>query len=274
MRFGIVIPGHEPYHTSEYLRTVAEAADKHELDVVLIWDHYNLPWSNSTIDAWIALSYMASITEKTLLGTCVTPIPFRPPPQLAKIIASLDNLSGGRIILGVGAGWHKPEFDGYSRWHGDSERVSMTLEAINLITKLWKEDKVTFKGKYYQTHSTILEPKPVQKPYPQMWWGTTGKKMLKAAAKYGTGWIPTTITPSHYKILRKQINELLEKHHRREFTYAYADFETRGVERELADIIEKFRDAGCHLYAMTWRFTTNESPRMMKWFIDVVSSFR
>ena len=274
MRFGVVVPGHEPYHTPEYLRTVAEAADKHGIDVALIWDHYNLPWSNSTVDAWVALSYMASITENILLGTCVTPIPFRPPAQLAKIVSSLDNLSGGRVVLGVGAGWHRPEFEGYSRWRGDSERVSMTLEAVNLMTRLWTEGKVTFKGKYYQTRSTVLEPKPVQKPYPQMWWGTTGKRMLNAAARYGTGWIPTTITPSHYKRLRRQLNHLLENHHRKEFTYAYADFETRKNERELSETIEEFKDAGCQLYAMTWRFTAGESRERIRWFSDIVSSFR
>ena len=274
MRLGVVLPGHEPYHTAEYLRSVAEAADRETIDIILIWDHYNLPWSNSTVDAWVALSYMASLTSRVRLGTCVTPIPFRHPAQLAKVVASLDNLSGGRVVLGVGAGWHRPEFEGYSRWSGDSERVSMTLEAVDLMTKLWAKGRLTFNGRYYQTRDTVLEPLPIQKPYPQMWWGTTGRRMMNAAARYGTGWIPTTITPASYKSLRKHLEGLLAKHGRREFIYAYADFETKSNEKELRKTIERFMESGCQLYAMTWRFKSHENKERMRWFSDIASSFK
>ena len=140
--------------------------------------------SNNTIDAWTLLSFIAANTTKIKLGTCVTPIPFRPPQILAKIVSSLDNISNGRIILGIGAGWHKPEFDGYSEWNNNKIRFEKTVEGIEIMKKLWTEDQVSFSGKYYKIEEAVLEPKPIQKPYPELWFGTTGDKMLKLMAKY------------------------------------------------------------------------------------------
>src|SRR5579872_5959389 len=151
-------------------------------------DHYM--WGedrggNSTLETWIVLTYLAAKTENIRLGTVVTPIPFRPPGMLAKELSTLDILSKGRVVLGVGAGWSQTEFMGYSKWDDARVRVEKTAEGLELILKLWtSKEKVDFKGKYYEAIEAVLDPKPVQKPYPALLFGGVGKKMLRMAGKY------------------------------------------------------------------------------------------
>jgi len=141
---------------------------------------------SSTLDSWIALSYLAAKTKRIRLGTLVTPIPLRPPAILAKMVATLDVLSNGRVILGVGAGWSRSEFEGYSQWNNSRERVERTEEGVQLIMKLWTEGSVDFDGKYYRCNGAVLEPKTVQSPYPPLLFGAlgAGQKMLKLAGRY------------------------------------------------------------------------------------------
>jgi len=276
MKFGIIIPNQSPYIDRVLLREVAAAAEEAGFDILLIWDHYNFPGDNRTLDAWLALTYVAAYTEKIRLGTCVTPIPFRHPAQLAKIVSSLDILSGGRAVLGVGAGWYKPEFNGYWRWYPDSERVLRTIEGVRLILRLWTESSVNFDGKYYHVENTILEPKPIQKPHPPMWWGTTGRRMLKAAAEMGDGWIPTMVSPSTYERLKEELEKLLHKHGRGEnFTYAYAEYSTHDEIKAYLKEVEAYEKAGCSLYVATWRFPRREAAKKIKEFEkEIISNFK
>jgi len=99
--------------------------------------------NNSTLETWVTLSYLAGKTEQIRLGTLVTPIPFRPPGILAKMLSTLDILSKGRVVLGVGAGWSQPEFEGYSEWDEPKIRVDKTKEGLELMIKLWTQDEVT-----------------------------------------------------------------------------------------------------------------------------------
>jgi len=114
----------------------------------------------------------------------VTPIPFRPPGVLAKMLSTLDILSNGRVVLGVGAGWSQVEFDGYSVWDEPRVRVDKTEEGLELMIRLWTEDEVNFKGKHYEAKGAVLEPKPVQKPYPQLLFGGRGDRMLRLAGRH------------------------------------------------------------------------------------------
>ena len=139
---------------------------------------------DSTVDSWTALSYLGAKTKKIKLGTMVTPIPFRPPAILAKMVTTVDVLTNGRAVLGVGAGWSQTEFEGYSHWDDPKTRVSKTEEGLKLILQMWKEPVVDFKGKYYHAKGAILEPKPVQKPHPPLLFGGVGRKMLEMAGRY------------------------------------------------------------------------------------------
>lgn len=182
-------------------------ADRLGFDGAVMPDHYmwgEMKWhkrpdSNATLETWVMLSYLAAKTEQIRLGTLVTPIPFRPPSVLAKMVATLDVLSKGRVVLGVGAGWSQVEFEGYSEWNEPKVRVDKTKEGLELMIKLWTQDKVTSDGKYYSAKAAILEPKPIQKPYPQLLFGGRGDRMLKLAGRYADiCYVPQFQSPESY----------------------------------------------------------------------------
>ncbi|MHA1954732.1 MAG: LLM class flavin-dependent oxidoreductase [Candidatus Heimdallarchaeaceae archaeon] len=169
-------------------------ADELGFEGALMPDHYmwgtmggrmTRPDRFVTVDTWIALTYLAALTENIKLGTLVTPIPFRPPGIMAKMVSTLDVLSNGRVIFGVGAGWAQEEFDGYSEWNSPKVRVDKTEEGIELMTRLWTEDEVDFDGDYYKAIKAVIDPKTVQKPYPPLLFGGSGNRMLSLAGKYG-----------------------------------------------------------------------------------------
>jgi alkanesulfonate monooxygenase SsuD/methylene tetrahydromethanopterin reductase-like flavin-dependent oxidoreductase (luciferase family) len=255
---------------------LAITAEESEFTSFLVWDHYLMPQSTETMDAFMLLSSIAHSTELLKLGTCVTPLPFRPPAQLAKIVATLDQISNGRVILGVGAGWHRAEFDAYSQWAGSTERVAKTKEALQLILKLWREKKVSFKGKYYSEIGAILEPKPVQKPNPQLWFGTTGSRMLKLAVKFGDGWIPTMLSPKEYGEVRKAIAQnLLGERPGARFTWALQDLNPEESAARFIKKIESYASAGCQHYAIAWTYNRGAMIERLKWFSrEVIPSFR
>ena len=151
-------------------------ADKQGLDGALMPDHYmwgqeighSMKKPYHTLETWTTLSYLAGKTEKIHLGTLITPLPFRHPGILAKRLSTLDVLSGGRVILGSGAGWSKVEFMGYSEWLDTKSRVDKTIEALSIIKRLWTEDSISHYSKYYHIKDAVLEPKPLQKPHPKI----------------------------------------------------------------------------------------------------------
>ncbi len=175
------------------IEKAVKEADKLGFDGALMPDHYmwgQTEWmrrsdANSTLETWIALSYLAGKTEQIKLGTLVTPIPFRPPSLMAKMVSTLDVISNGRVIFGVGAGWSQVEFEGYSEWNEPRVRVDKTEEGIKLMIMLWTQNEVSFKGQFYQAKKAVLDPKPVQQPYPQLLFGGRKHRMLRLAGKYG-----------------------------------------------------------------------------------------
>ncbi|MFH2111061.1 MAG: LLM class flavin-dependent oxidoreductase [Candidatus Bathyarchaeota archaeon] len=192
MKFYLTGLGNLYENLDEIKRSVIEA-DKLGFDGALMPDHYM--WGSeightmkdpySTMETWTTLTYLAGKTDRISLGTLVTPLPFRHPGVLAKRLATLDILSGGRVVLGVGAGWSRVEFDGYSRWLETGPRVDATVEALEVMRRLWTEPEVSFKGEYYEVKGAVLDPKPLQKPYPRLLFGSQGRRMLQLTGRYG-----------------------------------------------------------------------------------------
>ena len=181
------------YANVETITGAVIEADRLGFHGALMPDHYiwgemrghRMPNAYSTLETWVTLTYLAGKTENISLGTLVTPLPFRPPAMLAKMLSTLDILSGGRVILGVGAGWSRDEFQAYSTWGGDKYRVDKTIEGLKLMVELWTQDVVDFKGRFYEAKSAVLDPKPVQKPYPRLLFGSQGDRMLRLTGRYG-----------------------------------------------------------------------------------------
>ncbi len=231
-----IVAGGNDYSEWESVKREAEEADKRGFWGYLISDHYMTPGysGSSTLDAWTALTYLAVKTKSIRLGTLVTPIPFRPPSLLAKVVSTLDLVSSGRSLLGVGAGWSRPEFDGYSKWSSAKTRVDRTDEGVRLILRLWQDHKVNFEGRYYKAKGAVLEPKPVQKPHPPLLFGGEGPRMLRMAGKYADiCHIPDWTKPNPWEAREKVLGEA--RRHRRERKLSFAG----GSSRLLAPRYEK-----------------------------------
>jgi alkanesulfonate monooxygenase SsuD/methylene tetrahydromethanopterin reductase-like flavin-dependent oxidoreductase (luciferase family) len=223
-----IVAGGNGYSEWESVQKEAQEADERGFWGYLISDHYMTPGyaGSSTLDAWTALTYLAGRTRSIRLGTLVTPIPFRPPGLLAKVVSTLDLVSSGRSLLGVGAGWSKQEFDGYGKWSSAKTRVDMTEEGVQLILRLWQDKKVNFKGRYYKAREAVLEPKPVQKPHPPLLFGGEGPGMLRMAGKYADiCHVPDWTKPSPWQAREKVLGEA--RRHRREKKLSFAGGSSR-----------------------------------------------
>ena len=263
----LIYPVKKGYLDKDLISEVGKAAEQAGFYAFLSWDHYMLPDGPETLDAWSILGYLAGQTDTIKLGTVVTPIPFRPPAQLAKIVASVDHLSGGRTILGVGAGWHQPEFDGFSNWGTPGQRVTRTSEALELITRLWTGEKVSFEGKAYNSDGAIISPVPTQKPFPPMWFGVRGPRMLDLAAQYADAWIPTNISPELYedglKKLREKRSELGIN---TSLKGALQNFDVYTESEPCVATINSYAASGCEYYGSIWSYPPDEMVSRIKWF--------
>lgn len=282
MRFGIAFSNMQRrlVERLSLLTDIVMKAEKLDYDSFLTMDHYMLPWGNETFETWVYLSYLAGKVSNIRLGTCVTPIPFRPPSLLAKTISTLDLVSKGRVTVGVGLGWYPDEFEAYSSWNPNPVRFEKTKEALELMVKLWREDEVNFEGKYYRVKNAVLQPKPAQKPHPPLWFGGTGKKILKLAAEMGNGWIPVGPRWAPVYTTVDEYRECVEKikrHRKRSgengnFTFACLIAPHESF-KEFVREIEDYRKAGMD-YLVLGIPRVRDGLELVKRFKDeIVSSF-
>ncbi len=155
-------------------------------DSLSFYDHLYLLDSEDQfcLEAWSLLSALALNTKKVKLLSLVTNDLFLHPGILAKIAATVDNLSRGRLIFGIGAGWYKKEAIDFGYSFPDAKtRIEMLGESIQVISKLWAKDKTTFKGRYYTLEKAESLPKPFQKPHPPILIGGKGRKLLHFGSK-------------------------------------------------------------------------------------------
>lgn len=197
MQFGIVLPVTATYASWDNFLTLVKEAERLGYDSVWLSDHFISPSGRSYgLETWTVLSALVSATSKIKLGTYVLCNQFRHPSLLAKMASTLDNISQGRLELGIGAGWLKDEHMAFGfHWDRHPARVERLKETIIIMKKLWTENHVSFKGKHFQLRNATLEPKPFQKPHPPLWIGGNSEPIRKVAAEIGDGWIPVLPTP-------------------------------------------------------------------------------
>jgi len=144
----------------------------------------------------VGMSYIAAKTSRIRLVAAVLVVPHRQAVLAAKMLATLDVLSGGRLVVGVGAGWLKKEFDAVVTTPFE-ERGKVTDEYIDAFRVLWTEAKPKFAGKYVKFDEIVLEPKPVQKPHPPIWVGGESPPAVRRAARVGDAWYPLGSNNQH-----------------------------------------------------------------------------
>ena len=207
MTFGCTIPTRGPLASPENIRTLALGAERLGFDHLWVSDHVVIPNQVSSpypysptgaspfqtdqpyCEALSTLSYLAGCTHRIKLGTHVLILPYRDPVVTAKMVATLDYMSGGRVILGTGVGWMEEEFKalGLDTFH---RRGAVSNEQIRIFKELWTQDDPQFSGHYYQFSDISFSPKPVQKPHPPIWIGGHSRSAIVRAAKLGDGWMP------------------------------------------------------------------------------------
>jgi probable F420-dependent oxidoreductase len=180
------------------LRQLALVADDGGFETFWVEDHSRLPaeeirasegqtGQDEPLDAWSTLSYLAAVTTRVRLATEVTPLTIRHPSHLAKTVATVATLSGGRVVFGAGTGWHKPEYLSHGiPFEKRDERFAKSLEAIEIMRRLWTEPSVDFAGEYYALTDARLAPSPGPIP---VWWGGFSDHLLNAVVRFGEGWI-------------------------------------------------------------------------------------
>jgi F420-dependent oxidoreductase-like protein len=176
MRYSLMLEGQEGVTWAQWL-AIAQACERLGFEGLFTSDHYlsvvtTEPGSN---DAWTLLGALAASTERLRLGTMVSPVTFRTPSVLAKAATTVDRISGGRVDLGIGAGWWEEEH----RTHGfpfpaTGERMRMLEEQLEIVHGLWSEDVFSFDGRHYEIERCRFVPKPVQRPHPPIIVGGKG----------------------------------------------------------------------------------------------------
>jgi probable F420-dependent oxidoreductase len=175
----------------------AAKAEALGFDAVFVNDHIIVdssaraaPWTN-VYDPLVAMSFIAAHTHRIGVGVSVLIMPYRNPVATAKSLATLDRMSGGRLTVGVGAGWNEPEFAALGVPF--NERGARTNEYLRLWQACWAPGKVSFAGKFFSFADMHVNPKPVQQPQPPIWIGGASDAALRRAARFAAVWQPTPL---------------------------------------------------------------------------------
>jgi probable F420-dependent oxidoreductase len=164
------------------------------------------PYYAHAMDPFVALAAAAAATSAIKLGTGICLVPERHPLHTAKEIATLDQISGGRFLFGIGAGWLKEETEIFGA--NFPRRWSVTREAVLAMKELWTKDEAEFHGDFIDFPPVMSYPKPVQKPHPPILLGGAAKNVLQRVVAYGDGWMPTRMSPERIQEHRNRLNEL------------------------------------------------------------------
>jgi probable F420-dependent oxidoreductase len=192
MEFGICIPHYgKPLHIPRILDTVRRAEDL-GFDSVWVTDHILVPqtldiiYRDHMLEPLALLNYVAAITTRVKIGTSVLILPYRNPIVVAKMLATTDHLSAGRLIFGAAVGWMEPEFAALAAPF--AERGAFSDECLRLLKLLWTHEKVSYDGRYFRFQEMQASPRPLQQPHPPIWVGGNSPRARRRVAELGDGW--------------------------------------------------------------------------------------
>jgi probable F420-dependent oxidoreductase len=172
-----------------YIRDLGIKAEKLDYDSLWASDHAIYPESlgpQNIYEPLTTLAALSSVTKRVLLGTSIL-LPLRHPLNLANMLATLDNASGGRVVLGMGVGWYKPEFEASSIPF--NRRGEIQDEEIRLLKLLWSKQPTSFAGKHFQMNEVVAGLNPIQKPHPRIWLGGGVERTFQRIVELANGWL-------------------------------------------------------------------------------------
>jgi probable F420-dependent oxidoreductase len=198
----------------EAIIAAAKKAEAVGFDAIVVNDHIivgddprSAPWTN-VYDPFVSMSFIAAHTSRIGVGVSVLIMPYRNPIGTAKALATLDRMSGGRVIVGVGVGWNEAEFAALGvPFH---ERGARTTEYLRLWQACWAPDKVSFAGKSVSFADMHVSPKPLQQPHPPIWIGGASDAALRRAAQFAAVWQPTPLPITQLVERRAELRKACE----------------------------------------------------------------
>ena len=204
-----MIEGQENVTWSDWC-ALAEACEEHGVETLFRSDHYISQGDevgSVAHDAWTTIAALAARTSRLRLGTLVSPITFRAPALLANAAATADHVSGGRIELGLGAGWMEREHRAYGfPFPETSERVERFAEGLEIVSRLWTEERVDFRGRYYTLEEAPAQPKPLQRPRPPLIvGGSGGRGTVEPALRFADEYNAPFVSPAEAAGLRAKV---------------------------------------------------------------------
>ncbi len=212
MRFGLALNIMGTTCAPELLVTLSRAAQDAGVDAIWVGDHVVFPRQMSSaydytptasyfqkstddaLEAMAVLTFLAGVVTRPRLGVSVLVVPYRNPVVTAKVLTTLDVLSGGRLIFGVGAGWLEGEFEALGADY--EHRGAVTDEYLEIYRRLCVDTWPRYEGRFYRLPEIGFYPKPVQKPWPPIWVGGNTDAALRRAARLGDGWHPLGLSPA------------------------------------------------------------------------------
>ena len=254
LRFGVQLSLKPPQEQFDLVRRI-EA-----LGFDSVWSGDHVSFHNPMYESLTLLAGYVPITSRLRLGTAVYLLALRPPAIAAKITSTLDVLSGGRLIFGVGVGGENPkEFELCGVPH--AERGARVSEAIDVVRTLWRDTPATFKGRFTNFEGVSIDPKPVQKPGPPIWIGGRSDAALARAGRQGDGWVSYVVQPERYAQSLDKIRSAAAAAGRKleGFAAAHLAFVTVGRDYESAKAV--------WAEALTKRYAQNFEPLARKYGI-------
>jgi F420-dependent oxidoreductase-like protein len=209
MRVALMIEGQEGVTWVQWC-ALADACEQHGVETLFRSDHYISQGDeagNVAHDAWTTLAGLAARTTTLRLGTLVSPATFRLPGHLANAAATVDHISGGRIELGLGAGWMEREHRAYGfPFPETKERLERFAEQLEIVHRLWSEDRVDFRGRYYTLEDAPAQPKPLQQPHPPILVGGSGTRgTAEPAKKFADEYNTPFVSPEDFARIRARV---------------------------------------------------------------------
>ena len=251
MKFGVVIRNMGPAATRETLGACAKAVEEAGFDAAFVVDHLAIPPDQTEgsdgryFEPLTTLAYFAALTQKIRLGISVLVFPYRPAVYMAKQIATLQELSGERIILGAGVGWLRPEFEALGV--DPRKRGALTNETLEVMHQLFDNDASSYDGKHIKFPEFVFAPRPARPP---IWIGGMGPKAIERTIKYGDGYYPIGIQSGDLAKIATHLREESEKHGRSMPDLIVGGMVRKGSAEPMIDKISAMQEAGANYYIL------------------------
>ena len=218
MKFGVCLTHYGREIRSSELVEAVEEIERLEFDSIWVTDHVVIPqgvreaqliYREHMLEAFTVFSYLAAVSRHAQIGSSIIVLAYRNPIVMAKMLASIDVLSGGRVVFGAAAGYMEGEFDALGLRF--EERGDVSDEYLRVIRKIWTHDQTDFSGRYFNFDNVYTSPRPLQQPGPPIWIGGRSRRAMRRAVELGDGWHPIGLTPHEMREGRAYMARLCEQ---------------------------------------------------------------